>query len=707
MKFEEIFGNGKFVKCGGGSLSPRFRGKFTAEAGKETVITACGLGFFRLYVNGKRVDDSVFAPVFSYYHDYEGCYCRETFGEKIKSRVYCVEYDVTDLVKPGENTIAAEVGVGWYDEFKGECVLCFKAVSGEAVTVSDCGMKVCDGPVTAFHFHHGENQDYTKPGLADNWFECGFDDSGWSNAVETSIPETEYFIQDCPNDRVIRTIEPKLVGETEDSLIYDAGENITGWYVFKCAEKGRKITVRAAEVLDENGLLNERWIHNQKAEFITDGSDREYHLLYTWHAFRYFEITKGAEVVRVDVIHCDAPVKTEFHSENKVLNWLYDAYIRTQLCNMHAGIPSDCPHLERRGYTGDGQLTCEAVMLMLDTEKFYRKWMEDIADCQDENSGNVQYTAPYYRCGGGPGGWGCAIAEVPYTFYKMFGDIEPMKKYFDGMLRYLDYLEAHSENDLVTTSQPGLWCLGEWCTPHTVHAQKPEIPEPFVNNYFLIRTIDRMTELADKAGRGAEKAALLKKREIKVAALLKAYFDENTGDFAGNINSANAFALDIGLGDERTLANLVNKVRNEKLDTGIFGTDLVAKQLFANGYFDEAVDFLSRTEYPSFGFMMENGATTLWEEWQQPRSMSHPMFGSAVKYLFYNILGIRDAGEAGFDSIVIEPKTNAVTGSVCGSVTLPGGKVSVKVDTEKNECFVSVPDGVKYEVIFDGKITVE
>ena len=181
----------------------------------------------------------------------------------------------------------------------------------------------------------------------------------------------------------------------------------------------------------------------------------------------------------------------------------------------------------------------------------------------------------------------------------MYGDIAPMKKYYPQMLRYFDYLDAHSENDLVTSDQPGLWCLGEWCVPGDKRFVKPSIPVPFVNNYFYVRSIDRILELSDLIGCEADVPRLEKTRKIKAGAMISNYFDGATGDFAGNVNSANVFALDIGLGDGRTLENAVRKVRTEPLDTGIFGTDLTAKVLFENGYFDDAIEFLSRETYPS------------------------------------------------------------------------------------------------------------
>ena len=704
MRKTEIFGNAVFVKTDKPCIAPCFRGEFTSDGKSRAEITVCGLGVFRLYINGKKVSDDIFAPATSFYHEYDSCPAFVKYGERMDGRIYCMKYDITSYVCEGKNAVCAVVGPGWYSRYAPDCVLCYKIESGDDVFVSDTSVKWSDSPVTYFNFTCGEKQDYLKHNYDGSWLQPDFDSSEWGSTVEAEIPDTEYYVQDCPNDKIIRSIKCEKIFETDEYNVYDAGENITGWFVFKCPEKGRNIHVEVSEEREKNGDLHEKWIHYQTADFVCDGTDREYHLLFTWQGFRYIRIDKGAELLRVDVIHSEIEKIADFKSENAVLNGIFDNYIRTQLCNMHMGIPSDCPHIERRGYTGDGQLVCQDAMLTLDTKKFYLKWMEDIADGQDKISGHVQYTAPYVESGGGPGGWGCAIAEVPYNFYKIYGDSEPFKKYFDNMLHYFDYLEAHSENGLITSDQPGQWCLGEWCSPHEKHGLRPEIPEPFVNMYFYVRTLDRMIEMCDIVGRGADKEKLIATRKIKADAIVKNYFDEKTGDFAQNLNSANAFAIDIGLGDERTLENLVNAVRTKPLDTGIFGTDLVSKVLFANGYSDESIEFLSRDEYPSFGFMLKNGATTLWEEWKDPRSMSHPMFGSVVKYMFYCILGIRRAESCGFDSVIIEPKTNEATGDVSGYITTENGEIYVSVDRKNNVLKVKIPDGIKAEIIFDGEI---
>lgn len=210
----------------------------------------------------------------------------------------------------------------------------------------------------------------------------GFAGGGFGPSREIEPPETEFYIQDSPCDKVIRSLTPTLVGEEGNAKIYDAGENTVGYAVFACKEADKRIKVSYAEELEDKWRETVTFRDGfQEDEFITDGTEREYTPHFTWHGFRYFKV-EGAEPLRVDVVHADCPQTSSFESDNEQLNWLYSAYIRTQLCNMHCGVPSDCPHLERLGYTGDGQLCAETAMLLLDCREFYRKWLDDIADCQ-------------------------------------------------------------------------------------------------------------------------------------------------------------------------------------------------------------------------------------------------------------------------------------------------------------------------------------
>lgn len=683
MTQKELFGNAVWVQADEACVSPEFRAVFSAKAGQTAQIMICGLGFFELYLNGQRVSDELFVPVNSHYHAYDDCYCAREFGEEMASRVYAVQYELAPFLRDGQNELTAVVGPGWYFRY-GACKLCFRIAFADRDVCSDLSVQWRPGEVTAYDLIHGERHDCTRTRV-------------WRPVAQTELPPTDFQIQDCPADRVIRSLVPQRIDETAQEYIYDLGENVTGWPILRCAEQDADICVRAGEAYDpETHALPDDWAHGQVCTFRCDGTDRNYHPRFTWCAGRYYAVSKKAQFVRFDVIHADVPCTSAFRSSSELLDWLYDAFVRTQLCNMHAGIPSDCPHLERRGYTGDGELVCEAGMLLFGSRDFYRKWMRDISDCQDRKSGHVQYTAPYVHSGGGPGGWGCAIVEVPYTYWKTFGDIEPFRQLFGQMLRYFDYLCDHSENDLVTSDQPGQWCLGEWCVPGQKQLDGIPLPNPLVNNYFFVKSLDRVLELCPLIGQDAHIPALRALRDRRAQAIVDAYFDPQTGDFAANGNCANAFAYDLGLGDRRTLDRLVQHVQQlDGVDTGIFGTDIVPRILFENGYADLAYRFLTFTKQPSFGYMRACGATTLWEEWLTPRSMSHPMFGAAVRYLFQYVLGIRQAdGSCAFREIVIDPAQISALRHASGKLTTARGEIAVTVDRDAGTLTVTIPDGI-------------
>jgi len=715
MNFKELFGDAVWVSPNGKSDTPYIRGEFLLKKEiKKAEIIICGLGFFELTINGVKVSNDLFTPVNSDYHPADR-HCSRKYGEVLSHRIYCMKYDVKEYLST-ENCLGITLGPGWYkndgfDTFGwnfsyGEVKLAFniKIVyeDGEIIEIfsSTKNLKWTQSPYVISRIKKGDYQDFNKYRL-EGWNRFGFNDSDWNLLDEVSIPETEFYIQNCPSDKVIRRIKPQLIKETDDGFIYDMGENITGTPVIKSkSNQVQTIELVCSERLDENGMIEDYTTHGQKSTFITDETDREYKLKFAIYAFRYAMVSKNAEIVNCEVIYTDLPVNSNFKCDNEILNWLYDAYIRTQLDNIHCCIPSDCPHLERLGYTGDGELTCECAMMMLDSEKMYRKWIEDISDCQDKISGHVQYTAPYSQSGGGPGGWGCAIIEVPYTFYKIFGDFSVFEKFIPKALKYFDYLESHSENDLVVSDQPGLWCLGDWCTPEDI-----EIPQPFVNNYFYIKSINRVIEYCELTSNTElrERMELLKQRKIK--AIFDNYFDEKTGDFANNIQGANAFAVDLGIGDDRTFEHIVKRYTEYGMyDTGIFGTDIVTRVLFENGEEQLAYNLMTSKKLYSFNTWLQAGSTTLPEYWTFKRSQNHPMFGAVTKYLFTHILGITNEDSA-FRSVTIAPKFVEGLNYAEGYITSKNGKIFVKYTKTDTSIHmkIDIPENTIATLIYKNK----
>lgn len=712
MTHAEIFGNAEWITPGNGTDTPYIRGVFNAPAAAKASIRICGLGMFELYINGGRVGSDLFVPPYSYYHRNPEMHCTKKFGEEPGCRIYAMEYDISAHMRAGLNCVAVALGPGWYATTDwsikrfGDVRLCYNisltdAFGNRFSYFSNGSEKWFFSPIKRSDFFHGEEQDWTHA-PPDNWTDPGFDDSAWNDVFIVDPPKSEFFISDCPADKVIRRIQPRLIKSTPDKKLYDIGENVSALPIFVCPGEPRTITMRLSEALDSKGEFSETYCHGQQSVFKTDGSARAYRVRFTWNAFRYIEISAPAEVTDCAVVHADVKNTSAFECSNEVINWLYDAFVRTQLSNMHTGVPSDCPHIERKGYTGDGRLTCETVLNLFDARAFYRKWLRDIADCQDPKTGHVQYTAPYAHCGGGPGGWGGAIVDVPYIYYKTYGDSSVLSEFLPRMLKYFNYLEAHSENSLITSDQPGEWCLGEWATP-----EKTVIPAPYVNGYFYAKYLGQAAEIAKILGDVKLSDLLKARKKQKLRVLIDNYYDKKTGNFAGNVQGANLFAADLGLGDARTFDNIVKFY--EKLgmfNTGIFGTDLLIKLLFERGQGELAVRLLSSEGKYSYGNWKNKGATTLWEHWDGRRSLCHPMFGAPVRFLFYYVLGIRQApGSVGWQKITVTPPFLSSITWAKGSLTTPRGKVGVDYSRAQDQTHIVITRDSAADVtlIYKGK----
>ena len=685
------------------------RGYFDIDSVTKTTLNILGLGFFKCYINGKCINPDTFLPLSS---DFENT-CDPVDEVLSGHRVYVPEFDITPYILEGRNCITIHFGGGWYT-FGNRTFGLPKAIycitADDRRFVSDTSCRVNDSFVCEYEFVRSEHHDYSD---FQDCFAADFDDSSWKSAVVTEKLNSEYCSTSCPQDKLIKNLTVTKIRENDNSAVYDCSENTTGYPVLKInAEKGEKITVNFSEELLPDGNLDPTHVHSQQFTVIGNGNEFTVQPEFTWFAFRYFEVSGNAEPKCVKVVYAHVPVSSTFECDNETLNWTYKTFIHTMLCNMHTGHPSDCPHLERRGYTGDGQLTCHAALSVFDARAFYEKWLQDIADSQDKLSGHIQYTAPYIRSGGGPGGWGCAIVEVPYQLYKHYGDKAILEKYYGNMRRYIDYLEAHSEYGVITSDKNGEWCLGDWCGPNilysdkdiTSHNQQVILPAPMVNTYFMVKSLSQMCEIASIIGKNEDIAEYKEKISYRKGAITAAYFNTFDGNFVMNVQGANSFAVDIGLGTEKTYENMVsyyNKLGH--FDTGIFATDIVTRSLFRNGDSDTAVDLLTNDGEQGYEHWRRNGATTFHEYWDSNRSRSHnhPMFGSTVAYFFEYLLGIRQTDDsAGYKSIVIEPHCISRFGYMKGSMQTINGIVAVNYEKrDGNVKFtVSIPAGT--EAIF-------
>ena len=648
--------------CGGaGCEAPLFRRSFwmdKTERFQSARLEICGLGYFLFYINGKRISDQELMPAMTDYASVLGCETTyPVWEERSAHRCRYLSFDLLPYLKAGENVLAVRLGNGWYHQT--ERIAEGKFIFGLPKLWFELTLTDADGRQewiesdrqTLWHpggllknnLFLGEVLDLRKE--PEGWQDPGADLSGWKPAQPVHAPETLLEEQTCPPDRVIRKLYPILIGEYDGRKIYDCRENIAGRVVLSClGKKGECITVRHAEELAADGTLDFESAGGsdqlQQDHYICDGRIQTLHPLFCWHGFRYFETEGPCEVLCAEVIHTDVAVTSSFSCSDPVLNWLYETYIRTQLDNYHGCIPSDCPHRERLGYTGDGQLTAETAMLLLDTKELYRKWYQDILDSQGAETGHIPHTAPFLGGGGGPGGWGCAVYQVPLAWAKIYGDDSLLVQGYDAILRWFDYMDAHSEKGLVVREEEGGWCLGDWCFPAS--EEKEQLPEAFINTFYYLHGLQEMMQISEKMNNKLPIRFAEREKNVKNA-FLDAYFDPKTGDFCEGRAAGNAYGLALGLGDERTKKHLVEKYEAlGRFDTGIFGTSMLLEQLFSIGAGDLAVRLLTNdSEAASFAHMKRNGATTLWERWDGRESHNHPMFGACVRLLFTQILGIR------------------------------------------------------------------
>lgn len=702
--------------------SPVIFRRFKTKEIKSATLFITGLGYFEAKINGRLVCDDRFVPVVSDYEERPLEKLLYPLHDVLTHAIYYYEYDVTPLLQDGENELSIQLGNGFYrqlernvegpvhfgDTLKAIYALVLENDLGHVTLFSDGSETWKQSEITYNNLYIGE---VVNPLSQEN--------------VELPVtileaPKAELREAIGTPDRVIRGITPSILGKAAHKTIFDVGESISGVVrIYTKASRGEKIHLRFAERIDENFQLSfdsagaeyicssgKRQI--QEDVFVADGTLRAFEPKFVWHTFRYFEVEGDFESAEVLVIHSDVTVTANFESPSEGLSFLWDVYLRTQLDNMHGSIPSDCPHRERLGYTGDGQICVPTAMMVMDSKEFYRKWIQDILDCQDKVGGHVQHTAPLMGGGGGPGGWGCAIVMVPYAFYKQFGDKDMIQKCYEPMQRWIKYLLEHRENGLVTREEKGGWCLGDWLT-----LEKTIIPEPYVNTCYLVKSLRLLAEMATAIGKEKDASDYVDLAEEIVGSIRKVYWNPQTGHYCEGVQGADAYAVWAGLVKEDELKTHVQALADQydtigHFDTGFLATDILAEVLIDYGYGDVLLKLLESEEVGSFLYMKRNGATTIWEDWKGTQSWCHPMFGGVARQLFTGFLGIRQKkGSAGYEKVEIAPCIPEKLSFAKGSILTPKGRISVSWEKKDGGVAfdVSVPASINAEFVYsDNKL---
>ncbi|MCY1719431.1 family 78 glycoside hydrolase catalytic domain [Prolixibacteraceae bacterium Z1-6] len=645
--------------------SPLFRKevRFSKKIKKARVFIS-GLGYYELYINGQKVGDHVLSPNQTNYDRRDVEKWDEPRIGNMTTTVLYETYDISNDVHEGENALGVILGNGWYIQadrpndkslwydtprFIAQFEIVFEDGTRQWIT-SDETWKNSVSPVKYNGLHSGEIYDARLE--QEGWNEPGFDDSNWENATVARPPTGTLKAQMSPPDRVTRTIQPVSISEVDKGVYrYDFGEMFSGWARIKISgERGTEIKLRFIEELGP--------AYGQTDTYILKGVGTEaWEPRFTWHAFRYVEVSGSPaefalESIEGRVVHTDVKNVGSFECSDTLLNRILKNYQSTQTGNLHGGIPSDCPHRERRGYTGDGQISAKAAIYNFDMATFYTKWLRDIRDAQNHKTGYVPNTTPYQDGGGGTG-WGAAYAIIPWYMYQYYGDVRILEEHYQGMLHWMDYLASELDEGGILRDQG----LGEWVPPETV-----EIPADFVNTCYYFYCCDLMTKVATVLEKVSDKnyfenLALDAQKTINTN-----WFNTENSSYSIGRQGANIFPLGFGITNpddaEFVFKRLIENVVKNKIhfDTGILATPLLLDVLSDFGRADLAYTIMAQRDFPGFGYMIEKGATTIWETWKGDASHSHPMFGSVCQWFYQYLAGIApDDNNPGFKHSIIKP----------------------------------------------------
>jgi len=641
---------------------------------KNATVYVSALGLYELHINGERIGQDYFTPGWTDYH----------------TRVYYQSYDVTDMIKDGGNAIGAILADGWYAgyigfgrrrENYGSQPRLFVQLEveytdgGREKIVTDKSWKASYGPLLEADFLMGETYDACKdmPG----WNTFGFDDSGWDKAEVTNKIKGK--LQSYPNVTVQKMLEvnPKKIAEPKPGVyVFDMGQNFAGWVRLKATgEAGTKIVLRFAEMLNPDGTI---YTENLRAARCTDtyilkGTGLEiWEPRFTFHGFRYVELTgypgePAPETITGIVVYSAMPPAGSFECSIPMVNQLYSNIVWSQRSNF-IEIPTDCPQRdERLGWTGDAQIFIRTSTYNMDTAAFFTKWLVDLEDAQSADGAFPDVAPRKIAVGDGTAAWGDAGVICPWTIYEVYGDTRVVERHYESMKKWIAYLKKNSENLLRPAEGYGDWVSIASDTPKDVIATA----------YFAYSTqlLSKMAVAIDKNEDAVKYKELFE--QIKKA-FNKAYVSDDAR-IKGETQTCYVLGLyfDLLPDDKRPLAvqHLVEAIRKKDwhLSTGFVGLSYLLPTLTQAGHLDVAYRLLTNETFPSWGYSIKNGATTIWERWdgwtedrgfQDPgmNSFNHYSFGAVGRWLFGTVAGI-DTDGPGYKKIIIRPRPGGITGA--------------------------------------------
>ncbi len=645
---------------------------------RRATAYACGMGLFELYLNGQKLSDAVLSPALSEYD----------------KRAFYVAFDATDHLKPGGNAIGVILGNGRFFAPRSSVPIGMRNFGypklllqlnieytdgTRAQIVSDATWKLtAEGPIRANNEYDGEEYDsrLEMPG----WCQAKFDDSRWQPAQLVKPAAPVLSAQIGEPIRVMDTLKPLAVTSPKPGVyIFDMGQNMAGWCRLKVSgPRGTVVKLRHGETLKPDGTLYTENLRSAKAEdlYTLKGQGVEtYEPRFTYHGFRYVEITgfpgkPALSAIEGRLVYDAVPRVGQFACSNPLLNQIYHNIYWTTRDN-YRSMPTDLPRDERQGWFGDRQEVSKGETYLFNIAPLYAQWLTDIRDDQHSN-GSVPDVSPAYWLLYQDGVvWASSYIIIPHMLYDQYEDLGILQQHYDSMKKWTDYMTAFLENDIMPRNT-----YGDWCVPPTslteINSSNParNTSGPLLSTavfYHDLRLMARSARLLGKTADAQQFDALADK--VKVA-FNHRFYNSEVGYYDNGTQTSCVMPLAFGLvPDEckaKVFAHLVEKITVEStnhIGTGLVGGHYLMRVLSDNGRPDLAFAIATQTTYPSWGYMISKGATTMWELWNGDTADSGMnsrnivmLTGDLTIWLHEYLGGIRcDPGAPGFKKIIIKP----------------------------------------------------
>ncbi len=686
-------------------------------------LTVTALGLFEAEINGQPVSDDLFAPGWTDY----------------RRRVLVRRYEVSALLREGENRLGAILGDGWYSGRVGmrsrqtggtkplfRAALVVELADGSSqVIVTDSSWETRTGPILENDLIMGEAYDarLELPG----WSLPGDEGEGWV-PVSVESKEIELTLSDHPPVRRQEQLTPVEERRLPDGTrLFDLGQNISGRVRLRVkAAAGRGLILRHAEILNPDGTPYYDNLREARAtDFYTcKGSGEEgWEPRFTFHGFRYAVVSGLKQEDQFSlvgiVIHTEMEERGSFASSHPLLNRLH-RNIAWGLKGNFLEVPTDCPQRdERLGWTGDAQVFIRTACFHRDVRGFFRKWFRDLRDAQ-RPSGAIPQVVPDQEFpgyeDGGPA-WSDAMIICPWTIYLCYGDLSFLKENYEAMRRYLDFLLSQQTRDGIR-SHPDLdpWGgYGDWLASESVGELSGRTPRELIGTAYLAYDLDLMAKSADLLGKFEEAERWRGERKRIVAAFQRRFLTAE-GLVAGGTQTGYVLALRFGLIPEENRAEAVAELvrdierRNFHLSTGFVGTPYLLGVLEEGGRLDVAYRLLEQESYPSWLFQVTQGATTVWERWdgwtpergfqdENMNSFNHYAFGAVGEWLVSTVAGIDlDPHHPGGRHFLLRPRPGGSLTHASAAWKLDSGTISIRWELQESGQLLveaEVPPGVQ------------